>query len=90
MKYTDKNEFYKVNIFGLGQENISYSQYFVGNSYLNPLTNPKTSSLFFANAKHWHGAKKDSWFSRIAVEVPGENCSTKWYEEVDDTYYNNL
>ncbi|WP_346663116.1 hypothetical protein [uncultured Merdimonas sp.] len=21
---------------------------------------------------NWHGAKKDSWFSHIAVEVPGE------------------
>ena len=27
-----------------------------------------------ANVKHWHGAKADSWFSHIAVEVPGEDC----------------
>lgn len=27
--------------------------------------------------KHWHGAKKDSWFSHIAVEVPGENTSNE-------------
>ena len=26
-----------------------------------------------ANVKHWHGAKKDSWFSHISIEVPGEN-----------------
>ena len=30
-----------------------------------------------ANVKHWHGAKKDSWFSHIAVEVPGEECSNE-------------
>ena len=26
-----------------------------------------------ANVKHWHGAKKNSWFSHIAIEVPGED-----------------
>ena len=24
-----------------------------------------------ANVKHWHGAKKDSWFSHISIEVLG-------------------
>ena len=43
-----------------------------------------------ANVKHWHGAKKDSWFSHIAVEVPGEETSTKWCEEVTDEEYNKL
>ncbi|MCI8272852.1 MAG: cupin domain-containing protein, partial [Clostridia bacterium] len=33
-----------------------------------------------ANVKHWHGAKKDSWFSHLAVEVPGENTSNEWCE----------
>ena len=32
----DKNEFAKVNIFGLGEPNNDYAQYFIGNSYLNP------------------------------------------------------
>ncbi|WP_299523512.1 cupin domain-containing protein [uncultured Methanobrevibacter sp.] len=40
--------------------------------------------------KHWHGAKKDSWFSHIAIEVPGENTSNEWLEEVSDEYYDNL
>ena len=43
-----------------------------------------------AEVKHWHGAKKDSWFSHIAVEVPGENSSNEWLEEVDDSHYSNL
>ena len=40
--------------------------------------------------KHWHGAKKDSWFSHIAVECPGENCSNEWCEPVSDEAYNAL
>lgn len=26
--------------------------------------------------KHWHGAKKDSWFSHIAIEVPAKTHQT--------------
>lgn len=33
--------------------------------------------------KHWHGAASDSWFSHLAIEVPGENCSNEWLEPVD-------
>lgn len=43
-----------------------------------------------ANVKHWHGAKKDSWFSHIALEVPGENTSNEWLEEVSSEEYNKL
>lgn len=136
-------EFEKNNVFGLGNENSAYAQYFIGKSYLNPLT-PAGVSPFFANVtfepgcrnnwhihhatkgggqillcvagngwyqewgkpaqslkpgdvvvippevKHWHGAKKDGWFSHIAVEVPGENTSNEWLEAVDDEQYNKL
>ena len=43
-----------------------------------------------ANVKHWHGAKKDSWFSHIAIEVPGEETSNEWCEPVSDEEYNKL
>ena len=43
-----------------------------------------------AYVKHWHGAKKNSWFSHIAVEIPGENTSNEWCEPVTDEEYNNL
>ena len=43
-----------------------------------------------AGVKHWHGAKKDSWFAHIAVEVPGEETSNEWLEPVDDQSYNAL
>ena len=140
----NKEQFDQKNVFGLGEFNAAYAQYFIGNSYLNPLTDPKTCPLFLANVafepacrnnwhihhagknggqillctagegwyqeegkapvdlrpgtvivippnvKHWHGAKADSWFSHIAFEVPGENCSTEWCEPVTDEEYNRL
>ena len=139
----NKEEFDKENVFGLGEENENYGQYFIGKSYLNPLTNPKETMFMAnvtfepscrnnwhihhaskgggqilictagsgwyqeegkeavslepgkiitipANVKHWHGAKKDSWFSHIAVEVPGENTSNEWCEPVTDEEYNQL
>lgn len=51
---------------------------------------PGTVITIPANVKHWHGAKKDSWFSHIAVEVPGEECKNEWCEPVSDEEYNKL
>ena len=51
---------------------------------------PGTVVTIPANVKHWHGAKKDSWFAHLAVEVPGENTSNEWLEKVTDEEYNNL
>lgn len=144
MKTTDKTAFDKVNIFGTGIPNTAFAQYFIGNSYLNPLTDPKMTPVFLANVtfepgcrnnwhvhhaktgggqllictagsgwyqedgkdaislepgmvitippevKHWHGAKADSWFSHIAVEVPGEETSNEWLEAVDNKTYSSL
>ena len=42
------------------------------------------------NVKHWHGAKMDSWFSHISLEVPGENTSNEWLNPVSDDEYNAL
>ena len=137
MKIDNREEFDRQNVFGLGQENSAFAQYFTGNSYLNPLTDPKECAVFLANVtfepgcrnnwhihhakcgggqllictagsgwyqeegkeavitippevKHWHGAKADSWFSHIAVEVPGEETSNEWLEAVDDEAYSAL
>ena len=143
MKYENKEQFDKANHFGTGAPNEAFARYFIGNSYLNPLTDP-ACGLFAANVtfepgcrnnwhihhaakgggqllictagegwyqeegkpavslhegsvitipaevKHWHGAKKDSWFSHIALELPGEDCSNEWCEPVDDAAYNTL
>lgn len=40
--------------------------------------------------KHWHGAAPDSWFSHLAIEVPGENSSNEWLEPVENAHYHNL
>lgn len=144
MKMQNKEEFAQTNVFGLGKENTAYAQYFIGNSYLHPLTVPGETAVFLANVtfepgcrnnwhvhhaksgggqllictagsgwyqeagkeavslepgmvitipaevKHWHGAKADSWFSHIAVEVPGEETSNEWLEAVDDATYARL
>jgi quercetin dioxygenase-like cupin family protein len=144
MKYTDRNEFEKANMFGTGAPNDAFAQYFIGNSYLNPLTAPGESPIFIANVtfepgcrnnwhihhaksgggqilictagegwyqewgkepvslsegsvivipaevKHWHGAKKDGFFSHLALEIPGTDTSNEWLEPVDDVQYREL
>ena len=37
--------------------------------------------------RHWHGAAPDSWFSHLAVEVPGQETSNEWLEAVSDGDY---
>lgn len=144
MKPSIPEAFAQQNIFGLGQENLAYAQYFVGDSYLNPLTDPGQCPIYLANVtfapgcrnnwhihrakegggqilictagegwyqesgkpavsltpgkvifipagvKHWHGAKQDSWFSHIALEVPGMQTENQWMEPVSDEDYLRL
>ena len=140
MRTIDETAFSKENVFGKGQANTAYAQYFIGESFLNPLTEagcpvslanvtfepgcrnnwhihhadkgggqilictagegwyqeegkeavslvPGMVITIPANVKHWHGAKKDSWFSHIAMDVPGENSSNEWCEPVSDEDY---
>jgi len=128
-------------MFPIGAPNDAYAKYFVGQSYLSPVSTeqvpiynvtfePKCRNNWHihhadkgggqmlicvggrgwyqeygkpaqelregsvvnipANVKHWHGAAADSWFSHLAVEVPGENCSTEWCEAVSDEAYGIL
>ena len=51
---------------------------------------PGSVAYIPAGVKHWHGAARDSWFSHIAFEVPGEGCSTEWCEPVDAGQYTAL
>lgn len=43
-----------------------------------------------AEVKHWHGAAPDTWFSHLAVEVPGEETKNEWCEPVSDEEYGKL
>ena len=75
MKIMDSAEFDKVNVFGKGTENTAYAKYFIGMSYLNPLT-PK-SGMGFANVQEVlrkYGAEytvscRDRWF-RFTCAIP--------------------
>lgn len=144
MKIKNEKEFNHINVFGKGQYNEMFAQYFSGESFLNLLTMPGQHPLFIYNVtfepgcrnnwhihhasegggqvlictagsgwyqeegkeavslepgsfitippgvKHWHGAKADSWFSHIGVEVPGKDTSNEWCEPVADEDFNNL
>lgn len=51
---------------------------------------PGTVVVIPPEKKHWHGAKKGSWFAHISLEVPGENTSNEWLEAVTDQEYDAL
>lgn len=125
-------------VFPIGQSNDAFAEYFIGQSYLAPLS---TSQVGIFNVtfepgcrnnwhvhhaksgggqilicvagrgyyqewgkeaqelhagdvvnipegvKHWHGAAPGSWFSHLAVEVPGEEGSNEWLEAVSPAEY---
>lgn len=139
-----KEEFSKIDAFGIGGPNTAFAKYFVGESFLKPLTDMKAGEIPIfnvtfepgcrnnwhihhaskgggqvlictagsgwyqewgkppvsleagkvivipANVKHWHGAKKDSWFSHITFEPSGEGTSNEWLEKVTDEEYGVL
>ena len=131
----------KKMVFPIGEPNNAYAKYFVGQSYLAPVSTNQVGifNVTFepgcrnnwhihhadkgggqilvcvagrgyyqeegkeavemkpgdcinipAGVKHWHGAASDSWFSHLAIEVPGENCSNEWLEAVSDDEYGKL
>ena len=45
MKYQSKEAFEAANKFGTGTPNTAYAQFFIGDSFLNPLTAPKAACL---------------------------------------------
>jgi quercetin dioxygenase-like cupin family protein len=51
---------------------------------------PGSVVIIPANVKHWHGAAKDSYFTHIAIEVPGKDCNNEWLEPVSDEEYDKL
>lgn len=128
-------------VFPIGKPNDAFAQYFVGQSYLAPIStqqvgvfnvtfepgcrnnwhvhhaiqgggqilicvagrgyyqewgkaatemNPGDCVNIPTGVKHWHGAAPDSWFSHLAIEVPGENSSNEWLEAVSDEQYGML
>ena len=137
---TDKDRYQNEIFFPIGEPN-PYGDFFVGQSYLAPLTTTQvpTFNVTFepacrnnwhihhaksgggqmlicvggrgyyqewrkepqeltpgsiinipAEVKHWHGAAPDSWFSHLALEIPGEDGKTEWCEPVSDEDYGKL
>lgn len=127
-------------IFPIGETNDAFAQYFIGQSYLAPISVSQVSIFnvtfepkcrnnwhihhakegggqilicvagrgFYqewgqpavemkpgdcinipAGVKHWHGAAEDSWFSHLAIEVPGTETSNEWLEPVDEAQYSS-
>ena len=58
MRYERKEQFEKVNAFGTGTANTTYAQYFTGDSFLNPLTDPE-GGLFAANVTFEPGCRNN-------------------------------
>ena len=82
MKVMSKEEFKKQNVFGTGTENTAYAMYFIGNSYLNPLTAPQ-DGVFLANVtfelgcrNNWHIHHAKSGGGQMLVCTAGEG----WYQ----------
>ena len=74
-------------LFGLGEPNTAYAQYFVGNSYLNPLTNPE-QTIFLANVtfepgcrNHWHIHHAERGGGQMLVCVSGRGWYQEWGQE---------
>lgn len=57
MKYTNEKDFESANVFGKGEANTAYAKYFIGDSFLNPLTDPKCG-IFLANVTFEPGCRK--------------------------------
>lgn len=84
MKIQDKAVFDQQNMFGQGQANTAFAQYFIGNSYLNPLTRPGESTVGLANVtfepgcrNNWHIHHAKSGGGQILICTAGEG----WYQE---------
>ena len=55
-----------------------------------PMT-PGTVVAIPAEAKHWHGAARDSWFQHITYMTQvGDDASNEWLEPVTDEEYDKL
>ena len=48
MRYLNETDFEQANVFGKGEANVNFAQYFIGESFLNPLTDPGQCPLMIS------------------------------------------
>ena len=70
MKTMEKSEFEKLNAFGTGRDNTAYARYFIGRSYLNPLTKPQ-DGLALSNVTFEPGCR-NNWHIHHATAGGGQ------------------
>ena len=79
----EKSEFEKLNVFGTGRDNTAYARYFIGNSYLNPLTKPQ-DGLALSNVTFEPGCR-NNWHIHHATAGGGQmlicTAGEGWYQE---------
>lgn len=90
MKTQDKRIFDEANVFGQGQANTAFAQYFIGNSYLNPLTKPGESTVGLANVtfepgcrNNWHIHHKGG---QILLVTGGRGYYQEWGKEAQELH----
>ena len=76
MKVNNKEEFDKQNIFGKGEANTAFADYFIGNSFLNPLTHPGECAVFLANVTFEPGCR-NNWHIHHAKSGGGQMAGIK-------------
>lgn len=59
MNMTGREAFEKQDVFGIGAPNDAYAQYFIGQSYLKPLTVPGACPVFLANVTFEPGCRNN-------------------------------
>lgn len=76
------NDFEKSGLFGIGKPNVDYAEYFVGESYLNPVT---TTGVGIFNVtfepkcrNNWHIHHADKGGGQILLCMSGRG----WYQEL--------
>ena len=82
MKYEERATSEQADAFGIGAPNDAYAQYFVGDSFLHPLTDPKECPVYMANVtfepgcrNNWHIHHADKGGGQILVCTAGECIS---------------
>ena len=84
MKYEERAAFEQADAFGIGAPNDAYAQYFVGDSFLHPLTDPKECPVYMANVtfepgcrNNWHIHRATKGGGQMLIGVAGRG----WYQE---------